>query len=101
MTKSVNNHWICNKNQGTFESIAAEDDNKETVESTVIITEPAKLLSKKLGLNRPFVPVSTDYEKEFFNKNYARFSNYDVKEADNFHTVAFGKFALFWNDCVA
>ena len=65
------------------------------------MTEFAKWLSKKLGLNRPYAPVSTDHEKEFFNKSYARFLNYDVKEADNFHTVAFGKFALFWNECVA
>ena len=77
LTKSVDNHWIYNKNQGTFESIAAEDDNKETVESTVIMTESAKWLSKKLGLNRPFA-------------QYVRSLNYDVKETDNFHAGPFG-----------
>lgn len=84
-------------NDGSLDN-ANSDEN--VVSSKQELTGSAAWVASTMGHSRPWGKVLTAIEKQFFRDNYHRFQGCALNEADNYSSIAFSRFALFWNELV-
>ena len=121
--------WICSKYYAStgedFGVVADNGFNNNSVETEVdIITQAmeegtwdegqvderldfyqdlpasAAWVAKRMRRIRGVKPVTTSFEKDFFEKHYSQFQGAVSEEADNLTTIQWGRFSSFWNQTI-
>jgi hypothetical protein len=82
---------------GSWDALMNTDDDTDAVIRLQQLTASASWVAEKLRRKRGAKRVSTAVERDFFRKHYTSYQGKGTEEADNFSSIQWGQFALFWN----